>query len=133
MSMEERSIKAQVTVSIPQWDLFCRYSSYDKLIRVTAYCQRFVNNIRSGQLTRKYSKLSTNELESAEELCVRLVQYQGLGELMSLLRKGKTKHPFTNLHPFLSEMGSSEWGVGFIWQQLGMTNGIQCFYLVHIH
>ncbi|XP_077260520.1 uncharacterized protein LOC143896497 [Temnothorax americanus] len=50
-TLEERpsTSTAHTTTVTPSWDLSKRYSSWSKLLRVTAYIQRFVRNIRSQQ------------------------------------------------------------------------------------
>jgi hypothetical protein len=58
----------------PSEDITQKYSKLNKLIRVVAYCRRFVNNCRHPKATRQATTLSTKDLEQALTCCVRTVQ-----------------------------------------------------------
>ncbi|XP_018407519.1 PREDICTED: uncharacterized protein LOC108783448 [Cyphomyrmex costatus] len=57
-SLEKRSTLVVQTLDIEsQWDLASRYSSWPKLLRITAYLIRFINKLRN----RIYKKRSSND------------------------------------------------------------------------
>ncbi|XP_054285929.1 uncharacterized protein LOC129002275 [Macrosteles quadrilineatus] len=58
--------------SNPEWELLTRFSSWTKLVRITAYIHRFVYNARRSNKLR--SSLTTNELKSSTTKIIQLVQ-----------------------------------------------------------
>lgn len=72
-------LKSQTTILIGQTDidvgLFQRYSSYNKLRRVTAYAIRFCNNARKFN-KRYFGPLSVEELTNSVKKLIRLSQMQ---------------------------------------------------------
>ncbi|XP_053391236.1 uncharacterized protein LOC128554048 [Mercenaria mercenaria] len=51
-----------------------RFSSLAKLLRVTAYVLRFIDNFRGGRSTGSQETLTTEELHRAEKVCIRSCQ-----------------------------------------------------------
>ncbi|GBN80144.1 hypothetical protein AVEN_236614-1 [Araneus ventricosus] len=51
-------------------------SSYEKIIRVTAWIFRFYNNIRKQQNDRDFGDLNTQETDAAERAVLKIVQKQ---------------------------------------------------------
>lgn len=82
-TLEERTSKpAHTTTVTNQWDLSQHYSSWSKLLRVTAYIQRFIDKLKSRkERAETSSKSSTSlvllnqiELETAETFWIRSIQ-----------------------------------------------------------
>nr|XP_012151332.1 PREDICTED: uncharacterized protein LOC105663902 [Megachile rotundata] len=95
------------------FDLVSRYSSYSKLLRVIAYCIRFIANlrrkIRSDSIPDdRNSNLTATELLKAEKVLVGIVQRSQFAiELESLLKNKPacSKGRLTSLNPFVDETG----------------------------
>lgn len=72
----ERNRKAFVVANLvvePCWNLRTRFSSLNRLLRVTAYCYRFINNSRSpGEKVKGF--LSTEELKMALQYWIKVTQ-----------------------------------------------------------
>ncbi|GFY51510.1 uncharacterized protein TNIN_295631, partial [Trichonephila inaurata madagascariensis] len=51
-----------------------KYSSFTKLIRITAYCLRFLKNCRITQSNRKKDNLSASELQNATHVLIKCAQ-----------------------------------------------------------
>ncbi|KAI5637186.1 pao retrotransposon peptidase domain-containing protein [Phthorimaea operculella] len=87
-----------------------RYSSLDKLLGVTGWIKRFVNNCRKPQAERNLTPvLSPAERNAALCSLVRVVQAEHFEEEVRLLRdgRGKLKGGMVRLNPFLDEQGKS--------------------------
>lgn len=72
-----------------------KYSSLTKLIRVIAYCKRFITSCRS-KLTTIY--LSSHELKVAFNICIKLSQQYYFSSEISLLLKHKVIPKSSKLH-----------------------------------
>jgi hypothetical protein len=57
----------------PPEDITQRFSKLNKLIRVTAYCRRFINNCRHPKTNRQTATLTTQDLDQALTCCVKMV------------------------------------------------------------
>jgi hypothetical protein len=86
-------------------DITQRFSKLNRLIRVIAYCRRFIYNCRQPKANRQTTTLSTQDLDKALTCCVKMVQQtsfaQGVEELMKQQEVSrnsslKTLHPFTD-------------------------------------
>lgn len=84
---------------------FSYTSSFTKLIRVTAWCLRFVHN--SHSINNKFlDNLSTIELDNALKRLVHLSQIDEFSDLIQTLKnKSEYKGKFANLSPFLDKEG----------------------------
>ncbi|XP_049885986.1 uncharacterized protein LOC126380550 isoform X2 [Pectinophora gossypiella] len=81
-----------------------KHSSISKMVRIMAYVMRFINNLKSHKVTRKF--LSSTELNSALMLLVRHEQEVHFSEEMSCINNNKpVKGPLHSLHPFIDNMG----------------------------
>ena len=58
----------------PPEDFRQRFSKLSKLIRVIAYCRRFIINCRHPKANRQPTTLSTQDLDQALTCCVKMVQ-----------------------------------------------------------
>ncbi|KRZ54428.1 hypothetical protein T02_13454 [Trichinella nativa] len=84
MELENRKTVLVMTTSV-KFDLrsvmdVARYSSYGKLVRVTAWCLRFIFNARSPmELRQKARGLTVPEMRKAEKTWIRQVQVSAYG------------------------------------------------------
>lgn len=95
-------------------DRFDRISSWPKLLRVTAYCKRFIN-----RFVNKYSKgtefknekesnfLSSMEIEGSRLFWIKLLQKEFFSKEINQLNQGLKllNSPIKNLVPFIDKMG----------------------------
>ena len=88
---------------------FDRYSSYNRLKRVTAWIFRFVNNCQNHTNQSSLTpSLSTQELLEVDRYWVRIIQQTYfLSEMESLSRKGElsSSSPLLSLNPFVDSSG----------------------------
>lgn len=82
------------------FDLLYRFSSWKRLVRVTAYILRFIDCLKNK--CKNYSLLTPSEVESASNRVCWLLQKDEFSEEINLLRKGKPCTARVNrLAPFL--------------------------------
>ncbi|XP_055924888.1 uncharacterized protein LOC129956901 [Argiope bruennichi] len=87
-------------------DLIIKYSSFDKLVRITAWCLRFINNCKINISNRKEDYLSAIEIQNATKMLVKYVQRS---EFKSEIKYLQLKHPIPknskilSLNPFLDK------------------------------
>ncbi|KAI5635932.1 pao retrotransposon peptidase domain-containing protein [Phthorimaea operculella] len=112
-----------------------RYSSLDKLLGVTGWIKRFVNNCRKPQAERNFAPvLSPAERNAALSSIVRVVQAEHFEEEVRLLRdgRGKLKGGIVRLNPFLDEQVRQNcWKDGVPHER--MSNGVGGVYLLAVH
>jgi hypothetical protein len=106
-STERKPVKPTRVVSLltqpSDIELFTKFSSWNKLQQVGAYCLRFIHNCRHKSSPYQ-GALSPNELNEATLLCVRHAQNDRFGkEITDLMRKGlpSNKSSLLTLNPFL--------------------------------
>lgn len=116
-NIEYRKVHVAVRFSKPPVNpMFTRYSTFNVLVKVTAYCLRFIHNVRikartqplvsTGEPTGKL--LSAEEIAGAKEYLVRLVQAETFREELKELKNGKTvarQSPIRLLSPFIDQQG----------------------------
>lgn len=91
-------------------DLFTeRFSDYDRMLRVTAYCRRFIENCRRNPTNSPSTYITTKEKNAAEATLIRLVQQQEFAEEWKQLQKSQHVTPkslayvgFTHSSPMIS-------------------------------
>lgn len=87
-------------------DLFTeQFSDYDRMVRVTAYCSRFINNCRRISSTSLSTYVTTEEKLAAEAILIRLVQQQTFPEEWKQLLNSQHVSPKSRLrwfYPFIS-------------------------------
>lgn len=96
--------KIVLTTTADSYDILHKYSSFNKLKRIVAYCIRFINLKK----TRQKGTLTVQELEQATISIIKLVQQQAFNKEIEDLRKGKEvnkKSKLLSLRPFLDEHG----------------------------
>lgn len=94
-----------VTVKFDQ-GLFNNYSKLMKLIRVTAYCLRFINNLKNITDMKRTEALSSSELNEALITLTRIVQITEFAAEINALEKDKvipSNSKILSLNPFLDE------------------------------
>lgn len=98
VDIEQRiSCNIHTAVVLPTWELQGRYSSWPKLLRVTAYAFRFINRVRDkqrNQLQPTNIILLPEEIRKAHIFWIKYIQSQLFAEELSLLQRhlpvGKT-------------------------------------------
>lgn len=88
-----------------EWNLLLKFSSWTTLLRVTAYVQRFISNLKNpGKKT--LGPLSVPELNKAHDCIIRLVQ---VAEYSTDIKAIKAKRPssgrLASLSPFIDHDG----------------------------
>jgi hypothetical protein len=94
---------ASLLTQLSQEVIFTKFSSWNKLQQVTAYCLRFIHNCHY-KTTRHQGTLSSTELNEATLLCVKRTQTDSfIKEKADLLEKGSlsNKSSLLLLNPFL--------------------------------
>lgn len=107
---EERTLKTVMAISKNRdFDIFNQFSNYTRLVRVIAYCLKFINKGRKGlDSCNGGSSLSVAELQRSEELLLHLAQREIFSdELTTLKTKGMVNgsSSLASLHPFLDDKG----------------------------
>ncbi|XP_058817192.1 uncharacterized protein LOC131680498 [Topomyia yanbarensis] len=86
----ERRKTVLITQNIlSQYPLYERYSSFWKLVRITAYILRFANRCRSKNYRPKEMFLNADELQSAKHALVKGVQQQMFPEELKALKNNR--------------------------------------------
>jgi len=96
-----------VTSSSNDWDIYTKFSQFYKLIRVTAYCLRFINNCQ-GHKSKLQNLLEVSELERATQCLIRNVQATAFAQELKCLQLNKAlskDSKLLSLDPFLDQTG----------------------------
>lgn len=90
-----------------EFDMFDRYSSFTKLIRILAYCTRFIKNSRCTKMNRTYGALTIDELKESTCLVERYLQRQYFQNELDNIRKhgSNNKSKLKSLNPFIDNEG----------------------------
>lgn len=88
------------------WDVFERFSSLTKLIRVLAYCRRFLQlrKSKSGDIHKHTGYLKSKELRETLEVCIKRDQENYFGEEIEIIKKNleiKRNSCLKSLNPIL--------------------------------
>lgn len=112
---DQKQVIALATVTCSTNELFNRYSDYMRLVRVTAYCLRFINCIQPVRKRRPIDSakpenvsLTQVEIQNAQETLVRLAQREIFSDEINSLVKGQTiskQSPLRSLAPFVDSAG----------------------------
>lgn len=103
---EQRQAFMSAIINDDEHDIFTRFSSLNKLTRVTALCIRFIANIRSDPEARRKGCLTTQELFESNRCLIRIIQQSAFKEeLHSLKTNGcvPRKSKLLSLAPFIDE------------------------------
>ena len=87
-------------------DLISHISDYHKLLRITAYVQRFMSNAKGQASIRTTGPLSVDELDKALILLIRHVQASSFAKEIQLLQNGsnlQTSTKLQSLTPFIQD------------------------------
>ncbi|XP_076660639.1 uncharacterized protein LOC143363994 [Halictus rubicundus] len=108
-SMAQRNPRVASMVSTPDpFDLASRYSSWPKLIRVTAYVQRFIKRLRSQPCGYEMTAFLPDEVASAKSHWLKRIQADTFPqELRTLAAHGTVpkSSPLSSLNPYLDSDG----------------------------
>ncbi|XP_050294945.1 uncharacterized protein LOC126735061 [Anthonomus grandis grandis] len=88
--------------------LFDKFSDYNKLVNVTAYCLRFVQNIKSPKTIRQIGHLTPTERQNALNTLVIMAQVECFcDDIRNLKVKGNVKpqSKLKSLNPFIDSQG----------------------------
>ncbi|XP_058817515.1 uncharacterized protein LOC131680822 [Topomyia yanbarensis] len=117
-NVEIRKVFVAVVQTKPSVNpMFTRYSSLDRLVRVTAYCLRFVCNVRSKARTQPLvstgllpsKTLSVTQLTEAHSQLVRLAQADAFQEELRALKTENSvskRSSIRLLNPFIDQKGT---------------------------
>ncbi|GBO33896.1 hypothetical protein AVEN_81534-1, partial [Araneus ventricosus] len=75
-SERKRAVASTINSELKELNYLSEISSYEKIIRVTAWIFRFYNNIRKQQNDRDFGDLNTQETDAAERAVLKIVQKQ---------------------------------------------------------
>ncbi|XP_011313314.1 uncharacterized protein [Fopius arisanus] len=98
-------LKAQ---PIALWDLIDRFSSLNRLLRVTAICRRFIARLRRVPHSSLQCPLTLGDLEEARILWIKLTQAAHFKDQLRSISRGERfskSHPLTKLTPFIDHQG----------------------------
>lgn len=107
-ALEKRSNKLVCISTVSELCFIDKFSSYSKLLRVTAYCLRFIANLKTKQTQKTTGGLQTEEIIQARCQLIRLIQAKHFSmELVKLKQKGQVskKSRLLSLNPFLDDHG----------------------------
>ncbi|XP_069358461.1 uncharacterized protein [Maniola hyperantus] len=102
--LEERKMKVCHLRETNQFELWNKFSTLRKLIRVLAYCRRFLARSRKTKTNETTSWLTSGELNEALHICVKQCQNDNfLQEINDIKQHGTVnrKSKLTSLNPFL--------------------------------
>ncbi|XP_034195324.2 uncharacterized protein LOC117611487 [Osmia lignaria lignaria] len=109
----EAEIKNQINAlhveSETEWDLPTRTSSWQKLLRITAYVTRFISRVKTGKHDHQDTVVTTNELVTSRKFWVQQVQARSFRNEIKALKKSESlakSSPLFRLNPFLDEDGT---------------------------
>lgn len=105
-NLEEATRKVCMHISENETNLFNKYSSLTKLIRVVAYCRRFLNMKKPKIERHKSVILSRGEMDEALEVCIKRCQEEYFAEEIKSVtgRKSlKRTSKLLSLNPFLDD------------------------------
>ncbi|XP_070167756.1 uncharacterized protein [Polyergus mexicanus] len=104
---ELRATATHLARTMEENDVLCRFSTMQRLLRVTALCARFLSNARRAQ-DRLLGFITSAELNSARTRWVRVAQRQDYEEEITRLERGQpllARSTLRPLRPFLDDEG----------------------------
>ncbi|XP_066585528.1 uncharacterized protein [Prorops nasuta] len=98
------------TQSVSENTLLTKYSSLSKLVRIVAYCRRFLANCKCSKINqmRQFGYLTCQELEQARITVIRLAQTAAFQDELICLKTKRSiskRSVLYKLSPFLDEQG----------------------------
>ncbi|XP_054708471.1 uncharacterized protein LOC129218267 [Uloborus diversus] len=92
-----------------KFNLLTKFSSWSKLLRVTAWCLRFITNLKLKSVSvTKRDYLTCEELKKASEVIIRIIQEEEFSEEIKCLKEGKpitSNSKISSLNPFIDKSG----------------------------
>ncbi|XP_015120547.1 uncharacterized protein LOC107043528 [Diachasma alloeum] len=107
------------------WDLVHRYSSLNRLLRITAICQRVIARLRRITGSSLATALNPGDIEQARLLWVKLTQSAHFSAELTTLSRGQrlsSSHSLTRLTAFLDHRGVLRVGGRLKFAQLDCEN-----------
>lgn len=104
-ALEAKSLKVHIHATSADVNFIDRFSTYNKLVRITAYVLRFSVNAQTRK-QRNTGPLSASELDSALRCVVRMVQAETFDADMKAIRNHKrlpARSALANLTPFIED------------------------------
>lgn len=113
---ELKSVSISTIITQNPWDIFERYSSFMKLLRVVEYTCRFINKLKQKVKPSKDSSSITNtnhhilpeEINHATQVLVKLVQRSHFSRELTILSNQQNLNknsPILRLNPFIDKAG----------------------------
>jgi hypothetical protein len=105
LDKSEQELFTAPVIEVPNF--ICKYSSFSKLIRITAFVHRFVHNIRNSS-DKRTGVLTADEICQATEFVVRTIQAAEFQLEISALRQNQPiqkSSKLLSLNPFLDSSG----------------------------
>lgn len=111
--LEEKAHALHISTLLPRWDLASRYSSWPKLIRVTAYIFKFIRAFRCLTINARYPEslskaLSSAECNEAKTFWIKQIQNELFSDDIRSLSNDQnvaSKSSIAALRPFLDSDG----------------------------
>lgn len=104
IQLEEKKRPQTLIASISiEWELVNRYSSLNRLLRVTAYCMRVFRRVKDGEI-----KLQASEIHIALRYWIRSTQERAFAEEIAYIQgspNGHLKGKLASLNAFIDEVG----------------------------
>ena len=101
---EEKRQEVSLVTQTQPFDIFALFSTFAKLQRVTAWCLRYISNLKTPKNKRVFGCLSVKELNKATTVLISLAQREQFGKEIYLLGQGlqvDSKSKILSLRPIL--------------------------------
>ncbi|KRX63834.1 hypothetical protein T09_1217 [Trichinella sp. T9] len=83
-----------------------RFSNFEKLVRVTAFCFRFFRNLQLSRHEREFAELTVEELDKAENFWLLTVQREAFEKELAAVQSGRNpESKLARFNPYLYENG----------------------------
>lgn len=99
---------AHVEIQAEVWNLPTNYSSFNRLLRVTSLCQRFIKRLKKSTTSSVSSAITPCELMEAKKYWIRTTQRQQFSHEITTIEQGKNltnTSTLIRLTPFIDEEG----------------------------
>lgn len=106
VTTESKTASCVAAINDQDRTFYDRYSSLTKLIRVVAYCKRFIRNTLSKYVDKYYGPIQANEYDVATICIIKQVQAVCFDREISDLQNSRVVHcksPLRHLKPFIDE------------------------------
>lgn len=105
LEIEERRKKITVhSATTPCFNLADKFSSWTKLLRITALCQRFIDNCKQANCKRT-GHLTPEDLQNAEVVWIKYAQHTFSEDILKLQKNKEVNNQIKSLSPFVDENG----------------------------